>query len=468
MFTDATIFTLPLPYENLYGVNQTAHQSLTGNSLDNSLVATNFGDTLVGLAGNDYLSGGSGIDSLVGGAGNDTYVVANSATTVTENVGEGTDLVLTTLAAYTLAANVDNLTATGITAQSLTGNTLANSITANNFGDTLTGAGGNDTLLGGNGNDSLVGGSGIDSLTGGLGNDTYVVGNTLTAVVEIAGQGTDLVQTTLAAYTLAANVENLTATGSAIQSLTGNTLANSITANNYGDTLTGAGGNDTLLGGTGDDSLVGGSGIDSLTGGLGNDTYVVGNTLTAVVEIAGQGTDLVETALSSYILGANLNNLTGTASSAQNLTGNSLDNTITSGASRSILVGGAGNDSLIANAAGGDILNGINPSEPYQSQYDTLVGSTAGSSNTFVLGDTLTSYYMGSSSQAFIDNFRLGLTGDMIVIHGIDSDYNFYIYDNVFDGGGTAMSYTADGANNLVAEFRGVFNTDFSKNMVSA
>jgi len=78
--------------------------------------------------------------------------------------------------------------------------------------DTLYGNGGNDTLYGGSGTDILNGGSGADTMAGGTGNDTYIVDNIGDVVTESAGQGTDLVQTTVN-YTLAANVENLTYIG---------------------------------------------------------------------------------------------------------------------------------------------------------------------------------------------------------------------------------------------------------------
>ena len=67
---------------------------------------------------------------MIGGAGNDTYTVDNAGDVVIENAGEGTDLVKTSLAAYTLTTNVENLTGTAATGQTLTGNALANTITA--------------------------------------------------------------------------------------------------------------------------------------------------------------------------------------------------------------------------------------------------------------------------------------------------------------------------------------------------
>jgi Ca2+-binding RTX toxin-like protein len=62
-------------------------------------------DTLKGDAGNDSLFGNAGNDTLYGGDGNDSYSVDNTADVITENVGEGTDLVYTQVT-YTLGANV--------------------------------------------------------------------------------------------------------------------------------------------------------------------------------------------------------------------------------------------------------------------------------------------------------------------------------------------------------------------------
>ena len=81
---------------------------------------------------------------------------------VTENPGEGTDTVRTTLLSYTLGANLENLTFIGVGSFAGTGNSSNNIITGGAGNDVLNGLAGNDVLLGGGGRDSLTGGLGAD------------------------------------------------------------------------------------------------------------------------------------------------------------------------------------------------------------------------------------------------------------------------------------------------------------------
>ena len=215
------------------------------------------------------------------------------------------------------------------------GNGLANFITGNGGNNNLDGGALNDTLNGGEGNDSLFGGTGNDKMTGGKGDDAYVVDSKTDVVTEGAGAGNDYVVAYID-YTLGANVEGLKIVDGADIKGTGNTLANDIVAGNGNNKLDGAGGNDTLKGGIGNDTLIGGAGKDALwgeagndqmKGGLGDDVYVVEDAGDTVVEVAGQGKDLIITSLTSFDLttnGANVEGLIYTGSSDTTLTGNIL------------------------------------------------------------------------------------------------------------------------------------------------
>ncbi|UKP00491.1 calcium-binding protein [Nostoc sp. UHCC 0870] len=219
--------------------------------------------------------------------------------------------------------------------------------------DSIFGLAGNDILYGNGGNDILNGGTGADKMYGGTGNDTYYVDNVGDVVTEYAFQGTDTVRSSIS-YTLGANVENLTLTGTAYSGY-GNTLNNVISGNSYNNYLSGGAGNDTLYGYGGNDILDGGTGADKMYGGTGNDTYYVDNVGDVVTEYASQGADTVRSSI-SYALGANVENLTltGTAYSGY---GNTLNNVISGNNSNNYLSGGAGNDTLYGNG-GNDTLLG--------------------------------------------------------------------------------------------------------------
>ncbi|WP_374943607.1 Calx-beta domain-containing protein [Sphingomonas sp.] len=159
-------------------------------------------------------------------------------------------------------------------AETLTGNDGRDQLAGFEGNDRLRGFGGNDVLFGGAGSDVLEGGTGNDRMEGGGGNDSYFVDATGDTVVELAGEGTDTVKTTLTSYTLGDNVEILQFQTSVDSTGTGNTLNNTLFGGAGDDTLSGLAGDDRLVGGAGNDVLIGGVGRDTLEGGAGADRFV--------------------------------------------------------------------------------------------------------------------------------------------------------------------------------------------------
>ncbi|HSL03114.1 MAG TPA: putative Ig domain-containing protein [Nitrospiraceae bacterium] len=308
-------------------IGTSGNDMLDGLAGDDVLRGLAGNDTLIGGGGNDLLDGGLGTDSMTGGTGNDTYIVDAAGDAVTESLNSGTDTVQSSIT-YSLGANVENLALTGTAAINGTGNVFGNILTGNGAANILTGGAGNDvyvigagdtvvetanagldtvlsdvtttlsanvellvltgtstingagnslanTLSGNNAANTLDGGAGADILAGLDGNDTYLVDNMGDTVIELANNGTDLVQSSVT-YTLAANVENLTLAGTAAINGAGNGSANVMIGNSGANVLSGVGGADTLRGGLGNDTLNGGSG---------NDTFLFGR---------GDGQDLVQ------------------------------------------------------------------------------------------------------------------------------------------------------------------------------
>jgi len=221
------------------------------------------------------------------------------------------------------------------------GNDIVNTFGGNDTIDGGTGndiinAGeGNDVIIAGEGNDVLVGGQGSDIMAGNAGDDTYIVDDAGDIVTENVNEGTDLVQSSIT-YTLTANVENLTLTGTENINGTGNELNNTITGN------------------SGDNVLNGGLGADTLIGGQGNDTYIVDNASDIVTEEKDAGIDTVQSSI-SYTLGSNLENLTLTGEASLNGTGNELDN---------ILIGNSG-DNILDGKQGADSMSGGQGNDTY-------------------------------------------------------------------------------------------------------
>ena len=270
-----------------------------------------------GTSGNDYLDGGAGADTMYGGAGNDTYVVDNAADKALEwtpylggNAG-GNDTVMSSISFY-IDPYIETLVLTGTA-----------DINGGAQGSTAV------TLVGNSGNNVLHANGGLDLLEGGAGNDAYFVYNSGTVVTEKANEGTDKVISN-ADFTLGANVENLTLTGTAVNA-TGNGLAN------------------IIVGDAADNRIDGGAGADHMFGGTGNDTYVVDNDGDRISEeLSGHddgGTDTVMASVTFHLF-SYVENLTLTGSGNINATGNAFNNVLVGNGGRNVLNGGTGADTM--------------------------------------------------------------------------------------------------------------------------
>jgi Ca2+-binding RTX toxin-like protein len=245
-----------------------------------------------------------------------------------------------------LANVVHSLSADAVDAAGNVGTTSRLILLGSTAADSLAGGAGADSLSGGNGADTLDGGAGADTMLGGAGNDVYFVDDAGDTLVEQSGQGTDRVIAS-GSWTLAAEFEHLTLTGTAALAGTGNALANSITGN------TGA---NTLVGGDGADTLDGVAGGDSLVGGTGNDIYLVDSVEDVILELPDGGLDEVRSAV-TWTLGANIERLIMTGTATIDAIGNELANHLAGNTSANLLIGGLGGDTLVG-GAGDDTLDG--------------------------------------------------------------------------------------------------------------
>ncbi|MBX6321414.1 MAG: right-handed parallel beta-helix repeat-containing protein [Rhodospirillaceae bacterium] len=471
-------------------IGGTGNDTIVGGRGDDDLLGGDGDDSLRGDDGADTLDGGAGVDSMAGGAGNDTYIVDNSAGVVSEGSTGGIDTVFSS-ASYALGSHIENLALTGGADINATGNGSAN------------------TLTGNDGNNVLDGGRGADILIGGLGNDTYIVDNRGDVIVEAPDAGVDSVLSTVS-YTLGDNVENLTLTGGSRINGTGNALANVIVGNAAANVLDGGAGADTMMGGAGDDTYVvddagdvisdsagvdtvlasvsyvlpegvenltltgtaaidgtgnaarnrltgngadnvldGGAGTDTMSGGAGNDTYIVDATHDVVKENAGEGTDTVLSSV-SFVLGANVENLTLTGAADIKATGNGLDNVLTGNAGANKLDGGAGADTM-AGGAGDDVYY-------VDDAGDRVIESAGGGSDTV----------FSRIAYALTDNVEnLTLTGTAAIAgvgNGLDNVIRGNGAANLLDGGAGADTmyggagndtYVVDDVGDVVKESSG-------------
>jgi Ca2+-binding RTX toxin-like protein len=280
--------------------------SLKGENGNDSLNGGDGADNLQGGNGSDTFDGGAGNDTLIGnyfdgywgtynGVGNDTYRFGpgGGQDTVYDNDGTAGNIdriefdasvtpagVTVTRSGNNLVLRINGTTDTLTVSSYMTASWTVEEIAfadgtvwtpvdiaalLANGGVLGTATAGADSLIGNNTSaDRLDGLAGNDTLRGLGGDDVYVVDSANDLVIENTGEGVDSVESSVS-YTLSANVENLTLTGSAPVNGTGNTANNLLVGNSAGNVLDS---------GAGADSLRGSAGADTLRGGAGNDTYL--------------------------------------------------------------------------------------------------------------------------------------------------------------------------------------------------
>ena len=267
---------------------------------------------------------------------------------VTEIALGGTDVVMASVDFTLEGQEIEDLTLGG-SAISGTGNALDNM---------LRGNGGNNLLRGLDGKDTLIGDSGADTMIGGRGDDDYAVDNVHDKVVELAGEGTDTVQSTVTYSLYGTAAENLYLGGNDSIDATGNDLNNELTGNNRVNVLKGGLGNDTLDGAMGDDTLI---------GGWGDDTYWADTAGDVVAEKDGQGFDTIIAMSTSYsLVGTFVEELVLLGGDDSQATGNSHDNVLYGNYGDNTLNGGYGADTLYGQGGADTFVFGTN------SGFDTI------------------------------------------------------------------------------------------------
>jgi Ca2+-binding RTX toxin-like protein len=434
--TDNTTYVTPFsaklegtPFSNV-SLSGTANIDAMGDDGDN---------VLEGNSGNNRLDGGTGNDTMLGGDGNDYYYVRDSGDIVSESNATastgGTDLVYSYLSSYTLGANVENGRIVTSAAANLSGNSL------NNF------------LYAGAGNNVIDGGAGSDTVS-----YYYGVGGTTGVTVSLA--------TTAAQPTGGSGTDTLTA----IEHLRGS---------NHADKLTGNSGANRLEGYAGNDTLDGGSGNDTMLGGDGNDYYYVRDSGDIVSEsnatASTGGTDLVYSYLSSYTLGANVENGRIVTSAAANLSGNPLNNVLYAGAGNNVIDGGAGSDTV-------SYYYGVSGTTGVTVSLATTAAQATGGSGTDTLtaiehlrgsnnADKLTGNSGANRLEGYAGNDTLdGGTGNDTMLGGDGNDY-YYVRDSgdiVSESNATASTGGTDTVLSYVSSYTLGANVENGRIVTSA
>ncbi|PTS72428.1 hypothetical protein DBR17_19770 [Sphingomonas sp. HMWF008] len=358
--------------------------------------------------------------------------------------------------------------------------------------DTLRGFGGNDQLFGGGGNDRLDGGLGADTMDGGTGNDTFVVNDPGDVVIELAGGGTDTIETSIS-FSLAAapNIENIRLTGTGNIDAMGDDGTNAFYANSGNNRLSGGGGNDAFIfdvnlnaatfnGGDFVDGGAGGNDQIGLRGGYtgANAVTLSGANITGVETVALlSGFDYTVTALDDLLTAGQTMTIFGSGLGAgDNFTFDGSAETsgkflVYGGLGADVLTGGGGNDGF-SFAAGRfdtatDIVNGGNGSD--QLALNGFSGTISGAN---LIGIESVVLLSGSNAITLADDWALSgqsrtvfasaLTQGATIDGSAETDGRLALYggsgNDVLTGGALADQIVGGSGNDTI---RGGLGGDF-------
>ena len=367
-------------------------------------------DTLIGNDAANVLDGGAGTDQMTGGKGNDTFRVDNAGDKAFELVGEGHDVVLTTVTyALTAGSSIEVLVAANQASSApidLTGNELGQAI------------------YGSVGNNVIDGGGGADVMFGYAGDDQYYADNAGDMVIEAAGAGHDVVFAT-GDFTLTA--------GSHVEVLLAKLQSSNAAINLTGNEL-----NNVIYGSVGPNVLNGKGGADIMFGFAGNDTYYVDHAGDVPVEAAGEGHDVVY-ASADYALGAGqeievLLAQFQSSSAAINLSGNDHGNAIYGSVGANTINGKGGMDVLYG-YAGADRF--VFDTSPAGGNYDYIADFEAGVDKIVLDNSVFSALADGALASGAFRTGTAALDADDRIIY--DSQSGQLLYDADGNGAGGAV-----------------------------